>query len=244
MPDALAWLLLFSVFDAPIECDNCEHWNRPQAPFHVYGNTYYVGTGGLGAVLIDTGEGLVLLGGGLPQSAALIADNIRQLGYAPEDIRMIGISHAHYDHVGGIAALQRISGATVVAQPNAAESLRAGALLPDDPQFGGLNGQTFPAVDKVISMHHGTEFEIGDVVLTLIETPGHTVGGTSWQWQSCEDGRCLSIAYVDSLSPVSRPGYRYSDGLEAKLRIALEQDPLLAGLEAERKRCGLISKVE
>jgi metallo-beta-lactamase class B len=55
------------VADAPIECERCEGWNRPLEPFRVYGNTYYVGTAGLGAILIDTGSGLVLLDGALPQ---------------------------------------------------------------------------------------------------------------------------------------------------------------------------------
>ena len=137
-------------------------------------------------MLIDTGAGIVLLDGGLPQSAELIANNIRELGFDPADIRFIGISHVHYDHVGGVAALQRISGADVIASHEGAKPLRIGALLRDDPQFGGgLNGQTFPAVDDVIAMHDGTHFEIGDVVFTLVYTPGHTTGGTCWTWQSC-----------------------------------------------------------
>lgn len=224
MPELLAWLALASVFDAPIDCKLCGEWNRPQEPFHVYGNTWYVGTGGLGAVLIDAGDGLVLLDGGLPQSAEIIDGNIRKLGFDPANIRFIGMSHAHYDHVGGVAALQRISGADVVASHDAAKSLRIGALLPDDPQFGGgLNGQTFPAVENVVAMHDGAEIEVGDVVLTLIYTPGHTAGGTSWTWKSCEEDACLDIVYVDSLTPVSSSGYRYSDGLGDKLLKTLDR---------------------
>ena len=116
MPDWAKVLFLLSVFDAPIDCDRCAEWNRPLQPFHVYGNTWYVGTGGLGVVLIEAGDGLILLDGGLPQSAGPIADSIRKLGFDPAAIRYIGMSHAHYDHVGGIAALQRISGATVLRQ--------------------------------------------------------------------------------------------------------------------------------
>lgn len=219
MPDVLLWLILLGVFDAAIDCDDCEQWNRVQEPFHIYGNTWYVGTGGLASILIETGDGLVLLDGGLPQSAELIAANIRALGFDPEDIRFIGLSHAHFDHAGGVAALQRLSGATVYAGHDAARSLRAGALQEDDPQFGGgMTGQTYPAVPDAVGVADGWEFPLSGLVITALQTPGHTLGGTSWAWQSCEEDRCLDVVYVDSLSPVSRPGYRFSDGLGEVLR--------------------------
>ncbi len=213
MPDWLLLPVILSVFDAPIDCDACEEWNRPQEPFHVYGNTWYVGTGGLGAVLIVDDEGLILLDGGLPQSAEIIAGNIEKLGFRPKDIRLIGLSHAHYDHVGGIAALQRISGALVVAHEYATHALQTGSLHESDPQFGGgMTGQTFPAVTRVEPTADNTSFKMGSVTATMLHTPGHTWGGTSWTWESCDGDRCLDIVYVDSLTPVSRDGYRFSDG--------------------------------
>jgi metallo-beta-lactamase class B len=206
--------MLLGVFDAAIDCNDCEQWNRPQEPFHIFGNTWYVGTGGLASILIETDDGLVLLDGGLPQSAEFIAANIRALGFDPEDIRFIGLSHAHYDHAGGVAALQRLSGATVYAGHDAARSLRAGALQEDDPQFGGgMTGQTYPAVPDAVGVADGQEFRLSGLLITALHTPGHTQGGTSWTWQACEQERCLDVVYVDSLSPVSRPGYRFSDGL-------------------------------
>ena len=235
MPELLAWLALLGVYDAPIDCNSCEQWNRPQEPFHVYGNTWYVGTGGLGAVLIDSGDGLLLLDGGLPQSAPVIAANIKAAGFDPADIVFIGLSHAHYDHAGGLAALQRLSGAGVYAGTDAAESLRKGAVLPSDPQFGeGRTGQTYPAVPDAVGVNDGWEFSLGDVTIRAIATPGHTLGGTSWTWKSCEAGNCLDIVYVDSLTAVSWPGYRYSDGLggilgETLARIAdLDCDIMLS----------------
>ncbi len=222
MPELALWLLALGVYDAPIECDECEHWNRPQEAFHVFGNTWYVGTGGLGAILIETDDGLVLLDSGLPQSAESIAANIQALGFDPADIKFIGISHAHFDHVGGAAALQRLSGAPVYASHDAAKALRSGTLQDNDPQFGGgMVGQTFPAVAEVIAVADGWHFDLPGLSLTALHTPGHTVGGTSWTWQSCDDERCLDIVYVDSLSPVSRPGYRYSEGLGEMLRETL-----------------------
>ena len=214
MPDALLWLTLLGVFDAAIDCNDCEQWNRSQEPFHVYGNTWYVGTGGLASILIETDEGLILLDGGLPQSAEVIVGNISALGFRPKDIRFIGLSHAHFDHAGGIAALQSLSGATVVAGLDAAEALRAGTLQDNDPQFGGgMTGQTFPAVAEVLGVADGWQMQMGGVTLTALHTPGHTWGGMSWTWQACEKDRCLDVVYVDSLSAVSRTGYRFSAGL-------------------------------
>lgn len=123
--------------EPPIECRSCATWNEPQAPFRIFGNTYYVGTAGLAVILIDTGDGLILLDGALPQSVPQIASNLETLGFSPTDVRLVALSHAHYDHAGGIAALQRASGARVVTSRHAANTLAHGDLLEEDPQYGG-----------------------------------------------------------------------------------------------------------
>src|SRR4051794_12102028 len=84
-------------------CPSCAEWNAPHAPFDVIGNTYYVGTNGLSSILITGAQGHILIDGGLPESAPLIAANIRALGFKVEDVKLIVNSHAHYDHAGGIA---------------------------------------------------------------------------------------------------------------------------------------------
>jgi metallo-beta-lactamase class B len=224
MPEFFVWLSLLGVFDAPINCDQCESWNRPQEPFNVFGNTWYVGTGGLGAILLATDDGLALFDGGLPQSAERIVANIASLGFDVADIRFIGLSHAHYDHAGGIAAIQRLSGADVFAGQDAAIALRAGALQPTDPQFADrMTGQTFPPVADARGVDDGWQFEMGNTTITAIATPGHTVGGMSWSWRTCENDRCLTVVYVDSLTPVSRSGYRYADGLASALEDTLRR---------------------
>lgn len=228
MPEFLAWFALLGVFDAPIDCEACEQWNRPQEPFNVYGNTWYVGTGGLGAVLVATDDGLALLDGGLPQSAEQIVANIRSLGFDVADIRFIGLSHAHYDHAGGLAAIQRLSAAEVFAGQDAAMALRNGALQPTDPQYAeGTTGETFPKIPLAIGVDDGWQYELGNTTITAIATPGHTVGGMSWTWETCEADRCLTAIYVDSLTPVSRPGYRYSTGLGDALADTLRRLEML-----------------
>lgn len=215
----------------PIECDYCSAWNEPQTPFQIYGNTYYVGTAGLSAVLIDSGDGLILLDGALPQSAAQIASNIVALGFDPLDIRLIGLSHAHFDHAGGVAELQRRSSARVITGAGTLETVRTGVLQPDDPQWS-VDALRFPAVPSAEAAR--AEYPLGDVTLVAIDTPGHTTGGLSWTWNSCEANACLTVVYADSLTPVSAAGYRYSNTLADDLRrsaadiAALECDILLS----------------
>lgn len=199
--------------DPPFVCDSCEEWNRPQAPFKLHGRSYYVGTQGLGAILVETSAGLILIDGGLPQSAALISASIRALGLKVEDIKIILNSHAHYDHAGGIARLQRQTGAVVAASPASARALEAGRPTPDDPQFGkdGSEG-AFPKVANVRVLKDNENVVLGDTTLTARFTPGHTPGGTTWTWRSCEGNRCLDIVYADSLNAVSLDGFRFLGG--------------------------------
>jgi metallo-beta-lactamase class B len=197
--------------DAPVGCADCDAWNAPHEPFRVFGNTYFVGVAGLSAVLIASDAGLILLDGGLPQSAPLIDANIRKLGFKTESVRLIVNSHAHYDHAGGIAALQRASGATVAASAAGARALEQGEPTPDDPQFGfGRKANAFPPVKSVRVVADGEVLRVGDVTLTAHSTPGHTPGSTTWTWRSCEGKRCLNVVYADSLNAVSTPEYRFT----------------------------------
>jgi metallo-beta-lactamase class B len=195
--------------DAAKECEQCAAWNVPQKPFRVFGNTYYVGTAELSAILIAGDDGLVLLDAALPQSAPLIEANIHALGFETANVRLIVNSHTHFDHAGGIAALQRATGATVAASPRAAEALRAGKPTPDDPQFAIANNG-FPRVQDVRVIRDGETLFVGTVQVTAHFTPGHTPGGTTWSWRSCEGSRCVDVVYADSLNPVSADDFRFT----------------------------------
>jgi metallo-beta-lactamase class B len=48
--------------------------------------------------------------------------------------------------------------------------------------------------------------------MRVIPTPGHTPGGTTWTWESCEGDKCFNMVYADSLAPVGSDGFRFSDG--------------------------------
>ena len=190
-------------------CADSEDWNRPAPPVRIHANTYLVGTCGITAILIVGDQGDVLIDGGTEQDADLIAANIRSLGYRVQDIRFILNSHEHPDHIGGIAKLQRLSGATVVASAPAAKVFASGVPNADDPQAGTLKPIPTAMVGRVIGDNQ--EVRLGNLMLTAIATPGHTPGALSWRWVSCDGGVCRTIVYADSLTPVSSPNYRFSD---------------------------------
>lgn len=197
--------------DKPKVCDSCDKWNARREPFRIFGNTYFVGVEGLSSILITSDNGHILVDGGLPQSAPRIDESIRALGFRLQDVRLITASHEHYDHAGGIAALQRASGAPVAASPAGARVLKAGQPTPDDPQFGfGPEAMGFPAVATVREVRDGEALRVGDLAITAHHTPAHTPGSTSWTWRSCEGSRCLNILYADSLNAVSSDEYRFS----------------------------------
>lgn len=193
---------------AAIECERCEAWNQERAPTRIFGNTYYVGVRGLSSVLITSSDGHVLIDGALPQSAPLIAQHVQQLGFRIEDIKLILNSHVHYDHAGGIAELQKLSGAKVIASDSAAKVLRTGKVERSDPQFEII--EPSPRVSNVEALGARKSVGVGKLQLQVIHTPGHTLGGTSWSWKSCEGERCLNIVYGDSLNAVSDGSFRYS----------------------------------
>jgi metallo-beta-lactamase class B len=195
----------------PIDCGACAEWNVARAPFVLHGKSWYVGTQGLSAVLVDSGDGLVLIDGALPQSAPLIAANIESLGFRLADVKWILNSHPHYDHAGGIAALQRLSGAKVATTVRGAQALRMGNAPHDDPQVGfGPQANAFPPVAEVTGLADGARLHVGNVTLVLHATPGHTPGGATWSWRSCAGDDCVDIVYADSITAVSAPGFRYS----------------------------------
>lgn len=195
---------------APEDCSACAEWNRPREPFRIFGNSYWVGTEGLGAILITSDEGHILIDGALPESARLIASNIEALGFALRDVELILNTHAHSDHAGGIAPLQRATGARVAASESSKRVLERGSAGPDDPQYGDL--LDFPAVAHVQVIQNGDVLRVGSTEVTARFTPAHAPGGTSWSWESCESGQCLQMVYADSQTPRSADGFFYTRG--------------------------------
>jgi metallo-beta-lactamase class B len=198
----------------PITTSRSAEWLAPASPEKIYGNSYLVGFGGMSVALIDTGAGLVLVDGALPQAAPAILANVRQLGFDPKDIKFILSTEPHFDHAGGLAALARDTGATVVASVRGAEGLRSGRHASDDPQLA--YGGNWPAVSTPMRvMADGEVLTLGKVGITARATPGHTMGSMSWSWQACEGASCKAIVFASSLNPVSADEYKFSSAAGA-----------------------------
>ena len=205
------------------KCDPWDDWDKPAPPFIVAPGTFYVGTCGITSLLVTTDAGNVLFDTGTQDGSKVVYANIRRIGANPRQTKLILTTHEHFDHVGGVAWIQRQTGAPVAALPIAASVIRSGKADPDDPQ-AGMHDDMVPS-PFVISIADGEPIHVGEVTFTPIATPGHTPGGTSWHWETCRGGECTSIVYADSLSPVSSDTYRFSDHPDyvAKYRAGLDR---------------------
>ncbi|MDX1536966.1 subclass B3 metallo-beta-lactamase [Arsukibacterium sp.] len=192
-------------------CTDWDTWDKAGPPFHIYGNSYYVGTCGISAILITSADGHILIDGATEAGAEVIAANIQTLGFAITDIKLLLQSHEHFDHVAGLARLQQLSGARLLASAAAAPVLTSGVVAAADPQAG--MHQPFPAVKVDGLVTAGEVVTLGKLSLMPVATPGHTPGALSWQWTSCEAEQCQVLVYADSLSPVSSDSYRFSEHL-------------------------------
>ncbi len=211
-------------------CTDWDDWDKAGPPYRIYGNSYYVGTCGISAILITSADGHILIDGATAAGAEVIAANIKTLGFSLRDVKLLLHSHEHFDHVAGLAKLQQLSGATLLASPEAAPVLTSGVVAAADPQAG--MHQPFPAarVDGLVTA--GQRVTLGKLSLMPVATPGHTLGALSWQWTSCEAQQCQVLVYADSLSPVSSDSYRFSQHLSylKAYRAGLDK---LAALECQ-----------
>jgi metallo-beta-lactamase class B len=191
------------------QCKDWDDYAKPAPPVRIFANTYYVGTCGISSILITGTAGDILIDGGTEEDADLIAANIRKLGFRLGDVRILLNSHEHFDHVGGLARLQQLTGAKIYASPAAAEVIQSGVPGPGDPQRD--SGKRFPPalVDAIIS--DGQMVRLGNLTVIAALTPGHTPGAVTWHWGSCDGGVCRQIVYADSLTPISSDSYRFSD---------------------------------
>lgn len=190
-------------------CADRDGWSDAAPPARIFGTTYYVGTCGIAVLLVTGPEGHILIDGATAEAAPAILANIKALGFDPRDIKVIIGSHEHLDHMGGFAALKAATGASVRVRAPARPVLESGQPAADDPQFGILAPMTPVAVDGIVA--DGEVVRVGALALTAVATPGHTDGGTSWVWRACDAAQCRNMAYVDSLTAVSRDGYRFTD---------------------------------
>ncbi len=211
------------------ECEKWDEWDKPAKPFQIHANTYYVGTCGIAAILIANGEGHILIDTGTETGAEIVADNIRSLGFDLNDVRFLTHSHEHFDHVGGLAKMQSLTGAVVIGSYASIPVLRTGLPGEHDPQYG-MHSAFTPIVAPPASagwrkIQNGESISIDGFKAFAIETPGHSPGALSWTWESCSGDDCKTIVYADSLSPISNDTYLFSEDQTyvALYRIGIER---------------------
>jgi metallo-beta-lactamase class B len=177
-------------------------WNQPSPAFRIIGNIHYVGTNELAAYLLTTPAGHILIDGGLPESAPLIEDSIRKLGFKVEDVKVLLTTQAHFDHVGSLAALAKASGGQVMVMVGDQDIVEHGGK--GDYLFG--DRATFPPAKVSRVLRDGVPVSLGGTTLTAIATPGHTRGCTTFTTTVDEEGRKLLVVFAGSTSV--NPGTR------------------------------------
>jgi metallo-beta-lactamase class B len=216
------------------QCGSTEDFSAPAPPARLFGNTYYVGTCTVSVLLVTSPQGHILVDTATDKAVPSILANIRALGFEPRDIRWIVTSHEHFDHVGGLAGLVRATGAKVALSAPAAAVIATGKVDPADSQYGLLKDHDFEAVtaDRIVTP--GSVVRTGRLRLTMSATPGHTAGSTSWTWPSCAGARCRTISYIDSISAIAAPPYRFTDHPEIVARFRRTFTAIAA------RRCGVL----
>lgn len=180
---------------------------KPAEPFRIAGNLYYVGANDVTSFLITGPEGHVLIDGGYPGTAPMIMESIAKLGFNIRDVKVLLNSHGHFDHAGGLAELQRASGAQFWVSEGDAHMLETGG---DDPSLGPmrllmwLHLAKYPSPRIDHRFKDGDTVRVGPVALTAHVTAGHTPGCTSWSFPVQDGDRQLNVVHVCGLKgPVS-----------------------------------------
>lgn len=171
-------------------------WVAPFPPHKVIGNVYYVGSKGLAAYLITTPDGNILINTGLEETVPLIKSSTEKLGFKFSDIKILLVSHSHWDHNAGAALVKQLTGAKyMVMAPDVPVTEDGGK---SDFQYGNVASSQYKPtkVDRVL--HDGDEVKLGGTVLTAHLTPGHTKGCTTWTMKVRDGGKDYDVVVLGS----------------------------------------------
>jgi len=170
-------------------------WTEAFSPFHIAGNLYYVGTRGLASYLIKSSDGLILINSDLPENVPQIKASIEQLGFKFSDVKVLLISHAHWDHDAGSAKVKELTGAKYMVMDADVPVVESGGK--EDFRYSDAKYQYPPTkVDRVL--HDGDEVRLGDATLVAHKTPGHTKGCTTWTMKVKEGAKSYDVVIVGS----------------------------------------------
>ena len=183
---------------------------EPFPPFKIAGNLYYVGSRDLASYLIATPQGHILINSDLEGSLPLLRDSVEKLGFRFRDIKILLISHAHFDHDAGSAAIKRLTGAKYMVMDGDVPVVESGGKA--DFQYGRTASDLYPptTVDRVL--HDGDTVTLGGSTLVAHLTAGHTKGCTTWTMAIEEGGKRYNVVIVGS--PNLNPGYKLVSNAE------------------------------
>lgn len=214
-------LLALAAATAPLFALGSPEWTAPFPPFRIAGNLYYVGSKDLAAYLIATPKGLILINANLQSSPPLIEKSVAALGFHFRDIKILLISHAHYDHCAGAAQILKLTGAKYDVMAADVPVVESGGG--DDFQYGADKSKHFPPahVDRVL--HDGDTVSLGGTTLTAHLTAGHTKGTTTWTLDEPGPSSSRMMHVVIVGSPNVNPGYKLA-GNKAYPQIASDYE--------------------
>ena len=199
MTDMKSSVLRFSVafglamsFAAVLTAQN-NNWTRPFPGHRVIGNLYAVGTYDLAVFLITSNDGHILINTGVEDSTAMIRQNIESVGFRLEDVKILLATQAHWDHTAALAEIKDLTGAEMWATAEDAPVLEDGGF--SDPHFGGRESFRPVSVDRIIA--DGDVIELGATRLTVMETPGHTAGSSSYLMEIREGNRTYDVGVIN-----------------------------------------------
>ena len=192
----LSLLCLWPALAAAQKDPTSRSWNQPVEPFRIAGNLYYVGASDVTSYLITTPQGHILLDSGFEETVPLIRESVKKLGFEMKDVKVLLNNHNHFDHAGGLAALQQLTGARLMASAGDAPVLAAGGK--GDYKFGDT--LTYPPVQVDRLLHDGDTVTLGGTTLTAHVTPGHTPGCTTWTMQVEDGGKHYDVVFAGSTS--------------------------------------------
>jgi metallo-beta-lactamase class B len=200
------FLILFVcfLFAACLHAQGSPEWTEPFPPHHIIGNIYYVGSKGLASYLITTPQGNILINSSLETSVPLIRASIEKLGFHFNDTKILLISHAHWDHCAGSAAIKELTGAKYMVMDADVPEIEAGGK--GNFQYGDSTTSRYQPtkVDRIL--HDGDEVKLGDTVLVAHLTPGHTKGTTTWTMKAKEGDKTYNVVIIGS--PNVNTGYK------------------------------------
>src|SRR5580765_6474083 len=190
-------LLFFGCFAlaSPALGQSNPDWTRPFPPFRIIGNIYWVGSYDLSTYLITTPQGNIPINTGVGETAKQIKASVEQLGFKLADTKILTATHGHFDHVAGMAALKRMTGARLIVSEQDKELLESGGKL--DFRFGDSPEARFEPVKVDGTLKDSDTISLGGTVLTAHHHPGHTKGSTSFTLNVQEGSKTYRVVIAN-----------------------------------------------